>query len=511
MMKFDSVINIQLPQDDRIHNNPVNYLIIILILVATFFSFLYLDTQSFWLDEACSISFVNLSWSQLWEIISRREANMSLYYVLLKIWVAAFGDSEFAARSLSVIFAVGGVIMTYAIGARLFNVRTGLTAGLVLTVNAFFIKYAQEARGYTLLLLLTTFSMYLFIKVIERQQYRYYIALGLTNALVLYAHFFGFFVLIAQIISLVFLPPRTIRWKRMLMCAILTASLAVPLGIFILTQESHQLGWISKPSLLSVVYVFMRFTGEGGSLLLLSYFIPCFVSFVFAVQAFIRFKKSNLVWRYALLLCWLFVPILSLYLVSMFNPLFVDRYMISSLPALVLLTGVGLSSFRSKALYTVATSFLIILSLHTVFYVYYPEKKAEWRSATRIIIQNAKEGDSILFYSRVAEIPFEYYYRKMNGRNEILVSVYPFPLGSSFRVKMSTKVLKNPSESMLESLSERYDRLWVVLAHDMIEGLGWDSRPIIRAIERKYINRENFSFTGIKIKLYERYSDHGKQ
>ena len=504
-MKFNSVMNMQVPQHDKIHNNLLNYPIIILVLVATFLSFLYLDTKAFWLDEAYSISFVNVSWSQLWDIISRREANMSLYYVLLKLWVEALGDSEFAARSLSVIFAVGGVIMTYAIGARLFNIRTGLTAGLVLTVNAFFISYAQEARGYTLLLLLTTFSMYLFIKVIERQQYRYYIALGLTNALVLYAHFFGFFILVAQIISLVFLPPRTIRWRRMLTCAILTASLAVPLGIFILTHEDYQqVDWIPKSSLRSVYSLFIYFTGNGGVLPLLSYFIPCFVSFVFAVQAFIRFKKSNLVWRYALLLCWLFVPILSLYLISMFKPLFVDRYMISSLPALVLLTGVGLSSFRSKALHVVAALLLIILSLHTLFYMYHPGEKEDWRSATRVIIQNAKAGDAIIFYSKVAKIPFEYYYGKMNGRTEILVSVYPFPLGSPIGVFLFTKVAK-PSESMLESLSERYDRLWVVLAYDRIEGLGWDSRPIIRAIERKYINRENFPFAGINIKLYERY------
>ena len=244
---------------------------------------------------------------------------------------------------------------------------------------------------------------------------------------------------------------------------------------------------------------------------MLVYFIPCFVSFVFAVQAFMRFKRSNPVWRYALLLCWLFVPILSLYLISLFNPFFVDRYMISSLSALVLLTGVGLSSFRSKARYVVATLFLIILSLHTVFYVYYPEKKDDWRSAIRVIIQNAKAGDAILFYSKGAKIPFEYYYRKMNGRTEILVSVYPFPLGSPIRVHMFTKI-SNPSESMLESLSEKYDRLWVVLSHDIIEGLGWDSRPIIRAIERKYINRENIFFRGINVKLYQSIqSDRNKE
>ena len=98
----------------------------------------------------------------------------------------------------------------------------------------------------------------------------------------------------------------------------------------------------------------------------------------------------------------------------------------------------------------------------------------------------------------------------MNGRAEILVSVYPFPLGSSIRDHMFSEV-SNPSERMLDSLNEGYDRLWLVLAHDMIEGLGYDSRPIIDRIERKYVNRENFSFRGINVRLYEGYSVRGKQ
>ncbi len=62
----------------------------------------------------------------------------------------------------------------------------------------------------------------------------------------------------------------------------------------------------------------------------------------------------------------------------------------------------------------------------------------------------------------------------------------------------------NPSERMLESLNERFSRLWVVLAYDVVPGYGWDSRPIIHAIERNYIDRENISLTGIDIRLYEK-------
>lgn len=504
-MEFNSIISIQVPKEDEIHKNFLNYIIFIPVLFAMVLSFLYIDINSFWLDEVYSISFVNQSWSQLWEIISQREANMTIYYILLKIWVGAFGDSEFMVRSLSVIFAIAGVIMTYAVAVCLFNIRIGLTSSFILAVNAFFIYYAQEARGYTLLLLLVTCSMYLFIRAIEMQHYRYYIALGMTNALVLYSHFFGFFVLIAQVFSLVFLPPGTIRWRKIITSTILTGFLAAPLGVFILTRGSIPMGWIKKSSLRDIYYIFWSFTGGGGKLLFMSYFVPCFLSLVILGWILVRFKKSEILWRHALPFCWLFIPIFCLYILSLFKPFFVDRYMFFCLPALVILAGAGLLSFRSKALSYIATSLLIIISIYTVFVEYYPRKKGDWRSATNLIVQNAKAGDAIFFYSQPAIIPFKYYYRKMNAGTDILVSVYPYPLGTPI-IDHLMNFVSNPSDSMLESLSDRYTRLWVVLAHDMIEGYGWDSRPIIQKIERKYINRKNIFFNGINVKLYETYS-----
>ena len=215
-------------------------------------------------------------------------------------------------------------------------------------------------------------------------------------------------------------------------------------------------------------------------------------------------KKSEIVWRYALLITWLFVPILCLYLMSLIKPLFfINRYLISCVPALVILAGAGLLSFRSKALQVIATSLLIILSLYTVFTVYYPQKKEDWRSATRFVVQNAKAGDAILFYGTPALVPFEYYYGKMKGGSDILVSVYPYPFGIPVGVQLLTKE-SDPSESMLGSMPEQYKRLWVVLSHDIHEGRGRDSRPIVHKIEKNYVNREDKLFEKINVKLYER-------
>src|SRR4029077_21102941 len=109
----------------------------------------------------------------------------------------------------------------------------------------------------------------------------------------------------AQVASLVFLPPGTIRWRRLLTCAILTALLTVPLGVFILTRDSGPLDWVGKPALGDVYSLFGSLTGNGGPFLLLSYFVPCLVSFVFTVQILVRLKKSQLLWRHALVVCWL--------------------------------------------------------------------------------------------------------------------------------------------------------------------------------------------------------------
>ena len=71
--------------------------------------------------------------------------------------------------------------------------------------------------------------------------------------------------------------------------------------------------------------------------------------------------------------------------------------------------------------------------------------------------------------------------------------------------KIMLKKIPNPSEAMLESISEKFDRIWVVLSMDIVEELDWNSRPIIQALESKYDNREKFLFKYIKIFLFKKY------
>ena len=86
-----------------------------------------LDGQSFWYDEGTSVL---LAGRDLPTIARDAAADIHppLYYFLLHYWTAAFGTSEIAARSLSVVLGVLLVAVTWLLGRRLFDGWTALAA-----------------------------------------------------------------------------------------------------------------------------------------------------------------------------------------------------------------------------------------------------------------------------------------------------------------------------------------------------------------------------------------------
>jgi mannosyltransferase len=125
-------------------------------LLALFLRLHLLGQDSFWGDELASVRRAQMDWDAFWELMRGIPA-MALYYALLRFWIL-LGDSEFTVRILSVIPAVVTVPLVYFMGKRLFDPRVGLIAALLLAMNAFHIQYSQEARSYSLLILLVTLS-----------------------------------------------------------------------------------------------------------------------------------------------------------------------------------------------------------------------------------------------------------------------------------------------------------------------------------------------------------------
>ena len=112
-----------------------------------------IGTKGLWLDEAFSVW---LGWKPLGEMLSwlvRIDQHPPLYYALLHFWTKLAGDNPDDVRMLSAILGTLTIPVMFLLGRRLMGTSVGLLAALILALSPFHVRFAQETRMYTLLML----------------------------------------------------------------------------------------------------------------------------------------------------------------------------------------------------------------------------------------------------------------------------------------------------------------------------------------------------------------------
>jgi hypothetical protein len=107
----------------------------------------------FWIDEGLSVGIADRPLSDIPAAL-RLDGSPPLYYSLLHVWMAVFGETETATHALSLVFAVLAVPAAWWAARGLFGPTAGLAAALLAATNPFLTQYAQETRMYTLVALL---------------------------------------------------------------------------------------------------------------------------------------------------------------------------------------------------------------------------------------------------------------------------------------------------------------------------------------------------------------------
>jgi uncharacterized membrane protein len=473
-----------------------NNLVVGITIVASFFSFFHIGQKSIWIDEGISVLLSKLPWRDFWAVLSSMELNMWFYSLLLKLWIF-FGDSEYVIRSLSALFSIASIPVLYMLAMRLFGVHAGLITISLVSVNAFFIEYAQEARGYSLVYFLVVLSSYLFVRVTEdpgdkKTLYGYII----VSTLSVYSHLFAALILLAQALSVPFLPASKFRIRQLLFANLLIGVLLIPYAFLILTVGGEQISWVLKPSVSQLIDLLMDLSGDAGHVkyVTIVFLLPCSVTLVHAFVAFLRNKRSVDTWRYVFIILILVVPILVSYGVSFKKPVFLNRYLIVSLPGLIMLAGVGISLIKDKQFIVILLVLLMALLVRSTITQYYPKEKEENnRAPVFYVFSQARQGDGILFYKGGAMISFEYYWEKLNPPPDLLDSVYPWKFGQ-YKYNVPPP---NLNVSFLESLKDHYERIWVVFRHE-----DTDYRYIVTSIEKHYQIEQQKKYPAIHLYLY---------
>ena len=376
---------------------------------------IFLGSESVWLDEAFSVAAARLPWDELIPLIADSQANMSLYYALLHVWLP-LGEGEFTVRALSVLCAAAAPPTLYLLVRRLFDARTALIAAALLALNAYFLRYAQEARGYALLVLLVTLSTYLLVVAVEGRTRTAAVGYAVVAALATYVHVFAGFVVIGHAIALV-LARRDLPRRWLLGVFGLWGLLVAPLAVVLLRQDSGQIDWITTPGPTDVVAALAKLA--GGPFSAVAYLVLCGAALLGIRRSLARYGR----WPLLLVAAWLATPLVLSLAASAVKPIFLAVYLIVSLPALATLASLGLASLRGPAALAVATVALGLVAVDLARG--YDSEHESWRAATSHVLAASQPGDRIAFYAPYTRIPFEYYRRRAEGAAASPTPVYP--------------------------------------------------------------------------------------
>ena len=95
-----------------------------------------------------------------------------LYYILQRSWQSIWGSSIVASRSLSALFSILTLPVIYWLTWELFNSRlTSLIAVSLVAISPLHILYAQEARQYSMWILITALNSCFFLRAIQTKKW----------------------------------------------------------------------------------------------------------------------------------------------------------------------------------------------------------------------------------------------------------------------------------------------------------------------------------------------------
>jgi hypothetical protein len=220
----------------------------------------HLTATCLWFDEVFSVHAARHAWGELWRFAAADLIHPPLFYALLKIWIAAGGESLLRLRLFPALTSITALV-PFLLLARELRLSAPATnvALLLMAANGYLIKYAQEVRMYSLLLLLTLFSLWLFARLLNarsssdatRATLGLQLVLTFANLLLVYTHYYGWLVVACEAALLVFKDRHELR--VFLLASGVLALLFVP-WVLLCAREAggggglaQNIGWIARP------------------------------------------------------------------------------------------------------------------------------------------------------------------------------------------------------------------------------------------------------------------------
>ncbi len=497
--------------------------LVLLLGAGTLLRYICLTCKPFWFDESFSVEVARIGWRNFLHLMWWREANMSLYYVLLSVWLH-LGHTPFFIRSLSVVISAATLPAIYWLARQLYDRRVALIATALLAVNAYSVRYAQEARSYSLFLLLATLSSGFLISSLRERpadlksqsatsssQTRLLRGYVIASVLAAYSHLYAILLVVAHWIAVAWIrPPKEGQRRSALGRVWKTIGLAVlPLLIFVAKTGAGPIRWITRPGLRDL-WEFSEHLAGGAWPLLLIYAAACLATIAPLGKRLWNRDPAREVWRCQFLLVWLLFPIVLTILLSFARPVFLARYMIFCLPALLILAAAGLARIN-RWLLGPSMLVVLLLGLQGTAFVYghdFDDERDASAASTNFILDHTAPGDAIIFHIAETRVPYEFFRSLRAGTNtaspQFTSQLGPeilFPRhGSGLDYRDFTG---KPTAEFVRTAVQGHPRVWIML---MNNGSANQPDPTTlmfnQVLPGLFPRTERWQFPRVQVRLY---------
>jgi mannosyltransferase len=455
--------------------------------IAAVLCFIEITGRSIGFDEAATVTIAAQHGSALGSAIAHDGGNMSGYYVLLHVLIGVFGNGELVIRFPSALASIATVVVIGAIGRRLFDRRAAFAAGLLTAVSLPLVFWAQNARGYALMVAFVSGAFLVLIALVapsdeqtRRPRRLGWIAFVLLMTLATYSSFVAVLVIPAQLLALLPANQRH-RLREFALALVSMAVLCLPLIVLAIHRGSSQLFWVPRPTHKVEVQVLQALTSAGlqpsfhrtattTPLLILTVLLLAGIAAGIARA----WGAGERVWGEALVVAWLVVPVAIALIYSLFfQPVFLPRNLLMSVPAVGLLLGAGLTRIRPsrpglppRAAF-VGPALLVVLVAGRALQLApsYGVSPEPWQQASAYVLDRARPGDCIAFYPLDGRMAFQYYLgTSRSGDRRAPRSILPvLPWGE---VHPDVEAYVTLTRTQIAQRAAGCRRMWFVSSHE---------------------------------------------
>jgi mannosyltransferase len=470
-------------------------LLVLLTLAAAWLRLSHLGSKSLWLDEGATAALARASWQHFGWVWWHGEANLqTLYFLLMRAWVHG-GQSEAWLRLPSALFGIASVPLMYVVARRLVSAGASLASSALLVFNPAHVYYSHEARSYTLTIFLVLLSSYFFVRAVEEGRRKDWALWTAFSILAFYSHDFAALVLVAQACSLWFRKTPSAMWKRVVFCGglILVAALPGLTYVFRASSENLHFIWMPQATPKEIWHLAGFFGGSG---------VKTFLALILWIAGLVAIASTRRLdcetfWRGMFIVLWAVLPSVITALVSLRHPIFMQRYLIFSLPAMTLLAAVGMSALRKTYVGVVLVVALCAASIPSILKDYHKPRE-DWRAASNALLSSAQSGDAVVFFPFYTRIMLDYYQTR-DRQNPPAVHVFAprfYDGGEDERDLLR----------VLNSDPQPFHRVWVVLygsgAH--IDSLEQRNPPLAAKLQSAFGPPQVRQFTDVDVLEYGR-------